>query len=152
MSKIQKFSDNSDPKINFFDFFSRFFVIFLVLSKKLAHYSRPKIIFRFFFLIFRQFFWCQKCKNLQTILIQNLIFLIFFSRFFVIFWCYPQVGSLFVSENSDPKISFRFFFSIFCHFFWYNLKVGSFFASENSEPRIIFRFFFLDFCQFFGII
>ena len=30
VSKIQK---SSDPKINYFDFFSRFFVIFLVLSK-----------------------------------------------------------------------------------------------------------------------
>ena len=72
-----------------------------------------------------------------------------FSRFLSIFWCYLKVGSLFVSENSDPKIIFRFFSSIFCYFFWCYLKVGSLFGSNNSEPKIIVLYFFLGFCHFF---
>ena len=56
MSKIQKSSDNSDPKINF---------------------------------------------------------LIFFLDFLSFFWYYPKVGSLFGSDNSEPKIIFDFFLDFF---------------------------------------
>ena len=64
--------------------------------------------------------WCQKFKNLK-------------------------VGSLFASDNSEPKIIFEFYFLIFLSFFWCHLKVGSLFGVDNFEPIII----FLDFCQFF---
>ena len=70
---------------------------------------------------------------------------------FVIFWCYPKVGSLFVSKNSDPKIIFRFLSRFFVNF-WCLLKVCSLFASHNSEPKIIFLVFFSRFCNFFGVI
>ena len=59
-----------------------------------------------------------------------------------------QVGSLFVSENSDPKIIFRFFSLDFLSVF----LVGSLFGADNSEPKIIFDFFYWIFCQFFGVI
>ena len=43
--------------------------------------------------------WCQKFKNLK-------------------------VGSLFASDNSEPKIIFEFYFLIFCHFFGVILKLA----------------------------
>ena len=60
--------------------------------------------------------------------------------FFLDFLC--NLKSLFVSDNSEPKIIFCFFLSIFVIFFKSYLKVGSLFASDNSEPKIIFRFYF----------
>ena len=71
--------------------------------------------------------WCQKFKNLK-------------------------VGSLFASDNSEPKITIEFFFLVFCQHFWCHLKVGSLFASDNSEPKIIFLDFFSRFLSFFGVI
>ena len=61
-------------------------------------------------------------------------------------FCHLKVGSLFILDNSDPKIIFRFFFSIFCHFLC-NLKVGSLFVLDNSDPKM-FLDYFLDFCHF----
>ena len=57
-------------------------------------------------------------------------------------WCILKVGSLFASDNSEPKIIFEFFSLIFCQFFWCHLKVGSLFGADNSEPKIIFDLFF----------
>ena len=60
--------------------------------------------------------WCQKFKNLK-------------------------VGSLFASDNSEPKIIFELFFLIpYVNFFGVILKLAHY-----IEPKII----FLDFCHFF---
>ena len=60
-----------------------------------------------------------------------------------------KVGSLFVSDNSEPKITFRLFYRFFVFFCcWCNQKVDSLFVSDNSEPKIIFRFFFQFFVFF----
>ena len=50
------------------------------------------------------------------------------------FWFNIKVGSLFASDNSEPKV-------IFCQIFWCNLKVGSLFGSNNSKPKVIFLHF-----------
>ena len=65
--------------------------------------------------------WCQKFKNLK-------------------------VGSLFASDNSEPKIIFELYFLIFCHFFWCHLKLGSLFGEDNFEPKIVFFIDFRHFC------
>ena len=89
---------------------------------KLAHYSVQTILSQKYF--FRlSFFWVQKFKNLK-------------------------VGSLFVSNNSDPQIIFLFFFLDFCQFFCFYLKVGSLFVLDNSDPKMfISRFFVIFLCN-----
>ena len=104
---------------NIFSIFFSIFVNFLVLSK-----SSLIIRFRQFwaknnFSIFVNFFGVMlKLAHylLQTMLSQT-YFYDFFSRFSSFFcWCNLIIGSLFVSDNSDPRIFFRFFFSIFVNF------------------------------------
>ena len=48
------------------------------------------------------------------------------------FWCIPKVGSLFVSENDDPKIDFLIFFLDFLSFFLVS-KIQK--SSDNSDPK-----------------
>ena len=59
------------------------------------------------------------------------------SRFLSMFWYNLKFGSLFGSNNSEPKIIFLDFF----HFFKCILKLGSLFASDNSEPKKNLDFF-----------
>ena len=53
----------------------------------------------------------------------------FFLDFLSFFWCYPKVGSLFVLENSDPKIIIVVQINKVLNFF------TRFFV--NSEPKIL---------------
>ena len=58
-----------------------------------------------------------------------------------------KVGSLFATDNSDPKIIFSIFLLNFCQLFWCNLKVSSLFASDNFDSKYFFDFF----SRFFSI-
>ena len=142
-------SNNSEPKIIFLDFFSRFFVIFLVYSKSwliirfrqfgakkisifwynlkigslfASDHFEPKIIFRFFFLDFLSFF--GAIEKLAHYSRPKIIFRISFLEFFSFFLCYPKVGSLFASDNYEPKIIFEYFSLFFVNFFGVILKLA----------------------------
>ena len=114
----------------------------MVLSKG-SNNSEPKIIFLDFFIDFCQFFWCQKFKNLQTILTRKINFKIFFLNF-LLFFVVLSKGS----NNSEPKIIFLDFLSIFVNFF--GVK-----NSKNLQTiltrKINFLIFFSRFLSFFGV-